>query len=165
MFADLQMKLTDQFRAESDAKEAEISALKVHVSVLQTALDEMRRDLDETSTLFSKPTTQPASHSNITERNLTTHAVSESDGGHVRACSSKSSNSPLDACDVHNPAIYGSSKRRPPRQEAECISASSPPLDSESEPRQSEYTESIDNYKSQTETVSTNDPQETCPQV
>ena len=42
MFADLQMKLTDQFRAESDAKEAEISALKVHVSVLQKKLLWMR---------------------------------------------------------------------------------------------------------------------------
>ena len=165
MFAELQMKLTDQFRAESDAKEAEISALKVHVSVLQTALDEMRRDLDETSTLFSKPTIQPASHSNITERNFTTHALSESDGGRARACSLKSSESPLDTCDAHNPAIYGSSKRIPPRQEAECTSASSPPLASESEPRQSEHTESIDNYKSQTGTVSTNDPQEACPQV
>jgi hypothetical protein len=49
MFADLQVKLTNQFRAESEAKEAEISALKAHVSVLQTALEEMRRDLDETS--------------------------------------------------------------------------------------------------------------------
>ena len=63
MFADLQMKLMDQFRAESDAKEAEISALKVHVSVLQkkTALDEMRRDLDETSTGRNAPTNQGAS--------------------------------------------------------------------------------------------------------
>ena len=47
MFSELQKKLTEQFRSESDAKEAEIAALKAHVSVLRTAVEEMRRDLDD----------------------------------------------------------------------------------------------------------------------
>jgi hypothetical protein len=52
MFSELQKKLTEQFRSESDAKEAEIAALKAHVSVLRTAVEEMRRDLDDS---FSAP--------------------------------------------------------------------------------------------------------------
>ena len=56
MFSELQKKLTEQFRSESDAKEAEIAALKAHISVLQTAVEEMRRDLDDSASApaFSK---------------------------------------------------------------------------------------------------------------
>ena len=54
MFSELQKKLTDQFRAECDAKEAETAALKAHISVLQSALEEMSRDLKESSGVFTK---------------------------------------------------------------------------------------------------------------
>lgn len=115
MFADLQQKLTDQFRAESDAKEAEISALKAHISVLQTALDEMRRDLDEKSTLFAKPAmttvAQPASHQNVSERNHSDHGVSESGQGHMQP--PPFGKSPLTTCDAYRPAISSESERRP----------------------------------------------------
>lgn len=116
MFADLQVKLTDQFRAESEAKEAEISALKAHVSVLQTALAEMRRDLDETprETVASLPkstsTVDPHGDSHFSSGSGEPPSPEVPDQ-HGRD-SKPSEASVLDTCDADYRALSGTSDTR-----------------------------------------------------
>ena len=95
MFSELQKKLTDQFRAESEAKEAEVAALKAHISVLQTALDEMRYDLNESTAcpIFSKSGTVAPKHKNDSVPALGSPGVSKASMSQTEFVSEHSSTS------------------------------------------------------------------------